>query len=281
VADESEEVKIEGSAFVSRNSTSGLGVHIICAMFSRIVLAGVLLIAATARSESATVSAAISLKDAISEIGATLKQQTGVDVQFQFGASGKLAEQIKQGAPVDLFISAAWKQVKDLAADGSVDEKTARVIARNTLVLIVPANAANPPAGFKELADARFKRIAIGEPRTVPAGDYAMQVLESLKIADVVGKRLVFGANVRQVLDYVERGEVDAGIVYRTDALESGEKVKLIATADAKLHQPIEYPAVVVKSAANRTSAERFVDFLSRPEAAKIFEAHGFSSAQP
>jgi molybdate transport system substrate-binding protein len=249
-------------------------------MIMRIFLAASLLLGAVAHAGTITASAAISLKDALGDIAAAYEKQGGDHVEFAYGASGQLSAQIQQGAPVDLFISAAWTQVDQLTQAGIADDSSKKVIVRNALVLIAPADAKAPPSGFSDLVDPKFTRIAIGDPKTVPAGEYAKQTLESLKIFDVVQSRLIFGANVRQVLSYVERGEVDAGIVYKTDALQSGEKVKVIAAADENLHKPIVYPAVIIKSTSNRGGAEKFIQFLSSDAAQKIFIARGFEPAK-
>jgi molybdate transport system substrate-binding protein len=249
-------------------------------MKRRIFLAMSLLVSTAVHAGTITASAAISLKDALGEVATAYEKQGGDHVEFAYGASGSLAAQIQQGAPVDLFISAAWTQVNQLTKAGIADDATKKVIARNSLVLIAPAGAASPPSSFNDLADAKYKKIAIGDPKVVPAGDYAKQTLESLKIFDAMQDRLIFGANVRQVLSYVERGEVDAGIVYKTDALQSGDKVKQIATADENLHKPIEYPAVIINRTADRADAEKFLEFLSSDAARQIFASHGFEPAK-
>jgi len=231
--------------------------------------------------EKITVSAAISLKDALVEIGRSYASATGDEVAFNFGASGQLMAQIEQGAPVDVFISAADKQVDRLAEEKLVDVNSRRVVAGNALVLIVPAGAASTVRSFEDLAKDSVKRIAIGQPKTVPAGEYAARALATLRVLDAVRERLVYGANVRQVLDYVERGEVDAGIVYRTDALESGDKVKVVATADGSLYDPIRYPAVVVTASAKRDAAARFVRHLEGRDAQAVLASRGFAPPPP
>ena len=248
---------------------------ILCAL-----LFGFLHSATIASADTINVSAAASLKDVLTDLAAQHKTAQGGgggdEVSFTFGASGQLATMIQDGAPVDLFISAAGKQVDDLVQAGIADPATRRIIAGNTLVLIVPAGDKNAPASFADLADARFPKIAIGNPPSVPAGDYALQTLTALHLADKLADRLIFGTNVRQVLAYVEDADVSAGIVYATDAKESGDKVKVIATADEKLHAPIIYPAVLLKSAKNKATAASFLDFLVSAQAAKAFAAKGF-----
>lgn len=229
-----------------------------------------------ARAEPVSVAAAISLKDGLGEIARQYQAETGRKVEFVFGSSGQLMTQIRNGAPIDLFISAANQQMDELAKEKLIDEASRQVIATNTLVLIVPADARAVPRDFADLADARFKRIAIGQPKTVPAGMYAMQALQALKLDAALRDRLVYGANARQVLAYVERGEVEAGIAYATDAIESGNKVKVAATADAKLHDPIVYPAAVIKGSKRADAARKFMEYLGTEKARKILDARGF-----
>src|SRR5688500_6413926 len=194
-----------------------------------------LLLAAPAWAETITVAAAVSLRDALSDVAAEFKSEAKHDVRFVFGSSGQLMAQVKNGAPIDLFISAADQQVDELLKDGLVLEGTRRIVAGNTLVLIVPAGAKSPPTGVEDLAYSRHKRTGIGDPKPVPAGDYAMQLLRSLKTADPVAPRTIHGTNVRQVLGYVERGEVVAGIAYYTDALASGGTVQIGERGDDRL----------------------------------------------
>jgi molybdate transport system substrate-binding protein len=119
--------------------------------------------------------------------------------------------------------------------------------------------------------------VAVGEPKTVPAGQHAAQVLRSLKLDEAMKGRLIYGANVRQVLEYVERGEVDAGIVYATDAREAGERVRVVATAEAGAHEPIQYPAVVLADSPRRAGARAFLDYLAAEKAREIFARRGFT----
>ncbi len=228
-----------------------------------------------------TVSAAISLKESLEEIGRAYESQTHDHVTFNFDASGKLAAQIRQGAPVDLFISADDEQMDKLADAKKVAAATRRVVVENTLVLISPADAKDSPAGFADLANDHGKKIAIGEPKTVPAGRYAMQTLKVMKLEKAVAPRLVYGESVRQVLTYVEQGEVCAGIVYGTDAKMAGAKVKVIATADASCHDKIEYPAAVVEGSAHADAAKRFLDYLAMEQAKKIFISKSFQMPGP
>jgi len=235
-----------------------------------------------ASADEIKVSVAVSLKEAVTEIAHNYKSAGGDDVVFTFGSSGQLATQIKDGAPVDAFISAANKQVDDLVKADLADPTTRRVVAGNTLVLIIPANATGAsPSAIADLADAKFKKIAIGDPKTVPAGDYAMQTLMALKLADKVSDRLIYGTNVRQVLAYVEDGDVAAGLVYATDAKESGDKVKVVATADEKTHEPIVYPAVVIKGSKKKDATVKFLDYLKSDNSQKVLLDKGFVTNVP
>lgn len=236
---------------------------------------------ASTGAETITVSAAVSLRETITQIARQYQARTCDRVDINFGASGMLAAQIEQGAPVDAFVSAANQQIEELIQSGRADRASRRIVVTNALVLVVPARAANPPRDFLELTSGKVKKIAIGQPRSVPAGLYAMQVLTSLKLTDAVRDRLVYAANVRQVLDYVQRDEVDAGVVYRTDAIEAGDAVKVTATAEASSHQPIEYPAVTVTGSTHTAAAARFLEHLGSTEARLIFAKHGFGLPPP
>jgi molybdate transport system substrate-binding protein len=243
------------------------------------IIALLLFGATGALADSISVSAAISTKEAMTDIAKAFEDQTHVHVDLTFGSSGALAAQIRNGAPVDLFISAANKEVDDLSKAGLVDDPTRRMVAGNELVLIVPAGSKGSVSNFEQLKDPAVRRLAIGEPKTVPAGQYAMQVLTRLNLQSELESRLVYGLNVRQVLDYVERGEVSAGIVYATDARQAGPKVKVVATAKASLHEPVVNPAVVVKASGNKALAVKFLDFVLSDKGQAALAAHGFTRA--
>jgi molybdate transport system substrate-binding protein len=228
-----------------------------------------------------TVSAAISLKEALTQIASGFEAAGGDTMQLNFGASGQLAAQIAQGAPVDLFISAGRREMDQLAKQGLIDPAALENICGNELVLIVPADAAFTPGSFSELTDTRVRRIAVGQPKIVPAGQYAQEVFDHLKIAGELAPKLVFGQNVRQVLDYVERGEVDAGVVYSTDAVAAGDKVRVAAKADASLHEPIIYPAAVIKQSSQAETARQFLNYLNTDAARRVLASHGFVVAAP
>lgn len=225
---------------------------------------------------SLLVSAAASLKDALEEIKPLYqKNNPNINISYNFGASGALQQQIEQGAPADIFISAAKRQVDALEQKGLLVAGTRAILAKNRLVLIVRKNARGVTS-FYNFSRPEIKRIAIGEPRSVPAGQYAEQVLQKLKLLPQIKPKLVYANNVRQVLAVVESGNADAGLVYATDAKIS-DKVKVVVAADEKYHSPIIYPLAVVKSSKNADAAKEFTKFLTTDNQAKaVLKKYGF-----
>jgi molybdate transport system substrate-binding protein len=242
--------------------------------------------AAPQQSSTITVSAAISLKDALDELGPIFQVQqhrknggSGTAVTFNYGGSGTLARQIEQGAPVDVFFSAAEKQMDELAAQGMIVADTRHDLVSNALVLIAPAQATPVLHSFQDLSNAAVKTIALGESSTVPAGMYARQTLEHLGLFAAVEKKVVYAKDVRAVLTYVETGNADAGLVYQTDA-NTSTKVRVVAVGPADSHDPILYPAAVLRDAKDKAAARAFVEFLQGPDARAIFQKYGFTSAE-
>ncbi len=233
----------------------------------------------TGDTGNVTVSAAVSLKDAFSEIGNLYKARTGKTVNFNFGASGALQRQIESGVPVDVFASAGAQQMDALAGRGLIDEAGRRDFARNTLVLVVPQDSQLNLTAFAGLADARIQKIAAGNPKTVPAGQYTEQVFNKINLRDKLQAKLILAEDVRQVLDYVMRGEVDAGIVYATDARSAGERVRVVATAAEDTHAPILYPIAVIKDSKQKQTAQEFVNLVSSSEGQSTLLKYGFASA--
>ncbi|MBD0313883.1 MAG: molybdate ABC transporter substrate-binding protein, partial [Microcoleus sp. T3-bin5] len=183
-------------------------------------------------------------------------------------------QQIEQGAPVDVFISAAKKQVDALEQKGLLLPGSRTNLANNRLVLIVAQDVVGITS-FYNLTDSKIKKIAIGEPKSVPVGQYAQEMLSKLGLWQQVLPKLVLGNNVRQVLTFVESGNVDAGIVYATDA-KASPKVAVGATAAANLHSPIVYPLAVIKRSRNPAAAKAFVEFLAGERAKIVFLKYGF-----
>ena len=224
-----------------------------------------------------TVSAAASLKDALAETETAYKQaKANIEFSNNFGSSGTLAVQIDQGAPVDLFLSAAAKPMDELEVKGLIVAGTRRNLLRNTLVLIVPLDS--KLSGFQGLTDGSIRTIALGDPASVPAGQYGRQTLAALHLLDKLNQKLVLGKDVRQVLTFVETGNADAGLVYTTDAQASG-RVRVVATAPESTHDPIVYSVAVIKGSRNEDTSRKFVEFLSSPMAQAIFVKHGFTIA--
>jgi molybdate transport system substrate-binding protein len=222
------------------------------------------------------VGAAISLKEAFTEIGAAYKRQTGTEVTFSFGASGVLEKQIEEGAPIDVFASAAEKEMNDLKEKKLIVESTRADFVRNTLVLVVPADSKLELHSFPDLLKPGVTKVAIGNPKTVPAGQYAQELLRNTQMWPRLESRLILGENVRQVLDYVARGEVDAGIVYATDAQIAHGKAVIAARAPDNDYGPILFPLAVIEKSPHEQAARKFVDLVLSPEGAQILKKHGF-----
>ena len=229
-------------------------------------------------SATLTISAAASLKDAMQQIQQSYtKEKPNVKLTYNFGSSGALQQQIEQGAGVDVFISAATKQMDALDKKGLLLEGTRKDLLKNQVVLVVPQKSTGV-TDFKDLTKPSVKKIALGEPKSVPAGEYAQQVLTALKILDAVKPKAVYAKDVRQALNYVESGNVDAGIVYLSDA-KSSPKVKIVKTAPENTHKSVVYPIAVLKSSKNADAAKDFVQFLSNNQAKTTFENQGFTFA--
>lgn len=225
-------------------------------------------------SPSLTISAAASLKDAIAEIQQLYTQQQPVTITNNFGASGSLQQQIEQGAPVDIFISAAATQMDALQQKELILTDTRKNILSNQVVLIAPKNS-NLVSNFKDLTSSRVQKIALGEPKSVPAGKYAQEVLTFYNIFNQIKPKIIYAKDVRQVLTYVETGNVDAGIIYITDAKVSD--VKIVAIAPANSHSPVVYPVAVIKASKNINAAKKFGQFLSSKVASDMFNKYGFT----
>lgn len=228
------------------------------------------------------VSAAASLREALQEAGQAFQtQHPGAKVAFNFGASGALASQIEQGAPVDAFASANQEHLDRLARQGLLLDQTRRDFTANALVLIQPGHG---PALAQpgDLLGSQVRRLALGDPATVPAGQYARQALTSLGLWEALRPKLVLAADVRQVREYVLRGEVDAGLVFASDmARRPGAEplpARVALTLDPGLHDPILYPAAVLKGSRQPREAAAFLDFLVSPAGQAILARWGFQT---
>lgn len=223
-----------------------------------------------------TISAAASMEGALKEIQKEYEaSHENVKLFYNFGSSGALQQQILQGAPVDLFLSASVEKFDVLVEKGVIDQNDAIDLIKNELVLIQNKQTANKLNEFADLGNESIKRLSIGTPEIVPAGAYAKETLESLKLWDALEAKFVFAKDVRQVLTYVETGNVDAGIVYKTDAMDS-VKVEVISVAPPNSHSPIIYPLGMIKDSKQKDEAEAFYQYLQSDSSAEIFKKHGF-----
>ncbi|MDR2056204.1 MAG: molybdate ABC transporter substrate-binding protein [Desulfovibrio sp.] len=242
-------------------------------VLSGLVLALILVLARNAAAAEMTISGAASLTDAFTELKTTFeKKHPGLTANVNFAASNPLLKQMQEGAPVDVFASADQATMDKAVASKVVDPATRKNFALNALVLIVPAGG-KKPANLAELG--KFSRIAVGNPESVPAGRYAREALTAARQWEPLQPKLIMGESVRQVLDYVARGEVDAGFVYATDALKQAGKVDVVLTASG--HQPVLYPIAVALTGKNSKMGQAFLDYTLSPEGQAILARYGFS----
>jgi molybdate transport system substrate-binding protein len=224
-----------------------------------------------------TVSAAISLKNTFEEIGKIFEEKhPGIIVRFNFGGSGDLARQIEAGAPVDVFASAAQKDMDVLEQKGLLMPGSRRDFSANGVVVIQPVVSKVSLNSIQDLRKAEVKNIVIGNPRSVPAGRYAEQVLRHFRLWEDIRDKLIFAEHVRQALDYVARNEVDAGIVYSTDAMARPKEVKVSFKAPVESHQPVVYPIGVVKGPRNESLARDFINLVLSGKGKNILKKYGF-----
>ncbi|WP_139995067.1 molybdate ABC transporter substrate-binding protein [Paenibacillus paridis] len=224
-----------------------------------------------------TISAAASMTDALKEIQTAYQTiHPNITLSFNFGASGALQQQIEQGAPADLFLSAAVKNMTALIDKELIDANQQVNLLANELVVVIPTDAKTAIESVNDLTKAEVKTVAIGIPESVPAGNYAKEALTSANLWDALQSKSVQAKDVRQVLQYVETGNADAGFVYKTDALTS-EQVKIAFTVDASSYKAIQYPIGIVKATKHSKEAEEFYTYLQSQEALDVFVKYGFS----
>jgi molybdate transport system substrate-binding protein len=246
-----------------------------------ITTASIISLAACSAAESVTlnVSAATSLADAIKEINSLyVTAHPNVTITPNFAGSGTLQTQIENGAPVDVFLSAATDKMDNLQKKDLILTGTRRNLVNNNIVLIVPNDSTLGLTSFNDLATDKVRKVAIGDPKSVPAGEYAHKAFDQLGITAKILPKEVLSSDARQVLTYVESGNVDAGIVYSTDALTS-KKAKVVAAAPAEVNAEIAYPVAVIKTTKIPDDARQYVDFLFSTPAKAVFEKYGFSMA--
>ena len=222
-----------------------------------------------------TVSAASSLTNAFQEIARTYEARyPDAKVSLNFGASGALLQQIAKGAPVDVFATADELTMNQAQLQGLVSQDERHDIARNALVIILPHQAKYSVKRINDLTQVAIRRVAISNAASVPAGRYAKQALEQADLWSSIGSKMITTQNVRQSLDYVSRGEVEAGFVYATDAALRKKEVDV--ACDVLLTTPIRYPAAAVASSHHRAESHRFIQYLLSPTAQSIFAKYGF-----
>ena len=248
-------------------------------ILSRVIPVVLLLLAVVrpAQAQDVILSVAISMKDVVDELGRRfMASRPGVTLRYNFGSSGELQKQIEGGAPVDLFISAAERQMDELVKKGLVVSQSRRIFARNVLTVVKPADSKIDIIKPGDLLDTRVTKVVIGNPKTVPAGQYAEESLKTLGIWDRLQPKLVFSENVRQALDYVGRGEVEAGFVYTTDAATRAHQVKEAFRPAEDTYRPVVYPAAVVAGAKQAALAQAFLDLLVSRDGQAILARFGF-----
>lgn len=233
--------------------------------------------ATTADAQELTVSVAISMKEVVEELGrAFTRPRPTVVLRYNLGSSGELQKQIEAGAPVDVFISAGERPMDELEGKRLLLPGTRRVFARNVLVVVQPVGARVVVAAPRDLLSPVVTRVAIGNPRTVPVGQYSEESLRALGLWDGVRSKLIFAENVRQVLEYVARGEVDAGFVYATDLALRAARVREAFRPAEDSYRPVLYPVAVMAATRRRQLATAFVDLLMHPDGQRVRERSGF-----
>ncbi len=225
------------------------------------------------------VGAASSLTDVLEAIAPSFqKTHPAIALNYSFSASGKLTQQIEQGAPMDVLISAAPQYINQLERSDRIDPDSRRLITKNRLVLIMPSDRPILTR-LTDLTQPEIKRIAVGDFRTVPAGQYAQAMLTTMQLLPQVQEKLVFGQNVRQVLAFVASGNADVGIVYRSDA-QTSDAVQIAFTIDPETYPEITYPAAILSTTRDRDAAQAYLDFLTQPDTQRMFHSYGFVPLQ-
>jgi len=237
-----------------------------------------LVVSVNARADELVVSAAASLTNAFKAVSDVFEQQhPGTKVLLNFGASDVLMQQIAKGAPADVFASADQKAMDKAVTEKVIVPATRKDFAANSLVLIVPTDSHFAPTAINDLAAANVKRVAYGDPASVPIGRYAQGALQAAGVWDAVSAKAVLAANVRQSLDYVSRGEVDAGFVFSTDAAVMPDKVKVALNVPTQT--PITYPIAQVEGSHHAADAQAFISFVLSPAGQAVLAKYGFKPA--
>jgi molybdate transport system substrate-binding protein len=243
--------------------------------FQTLAMTGLLLLALGARAAEITVFAAVSLTDSLKEIAAHYEKRTGENVVFNFGASSTMARQIEEGAPADVFFSADEAKMDALQKRGFILPGTRKDRLSNSLVIVVPTDSSLNIASATNLADAIVRRVALADPQAVPAGIYSKEYLVKLHLWKAIEPKVVPTENVRAALAAVESGNVEAGMVYKTDAAIS-HKVKVACEIPLHDGPKITYPMAVISESKHVAEAKAFVKYLEGDDAAQLFEKYGF-----
>lgn len=223
-----------------------------------------------------TVSAAASLTDVLNELAEIYNENNDVNITYNFAGSGTLQQQIENGADVDIFFSAGLNQMDALVEAGLVDQEDVVNILNNQVVLIKSTNSDLNIVGFESLALGEVDTVAIGDPASVPAGQYSFEILSNLGLLEEIEGKITYATDVRQVLQWVASEEAKAGILYNTDAMvEDG--VEVVAEAPADMYKEVIYPLAILKDSPNREVAEDFIGFLLSEESLAKFEEYGFT----
>jgi molybdate transport system substrate-binding protein len=233
---------------------------------------------AFSHAQNVTVFAAASLKDALDAVEAAYQKRSGQKTVISYASSSALAKQVESGAPAHIFISADLDWMDYLEKRKLIDTASRTNLLRNELVLVAPVDskvALNVGPNFALAGALGNGRLAMGDPDHVPAGKYGKAALESLGVWPSVAGKIARAENVRSALLFVSRGEAPLGIVYRTDAV-ADKRVRIAGAFPADSHPPIVYPAAILASGRNNTSAQHYLSFLKAPEALATFRKHGF-----
>ena len=253
-------------------------IYAVVAFLGILILAMAISQVAKQESDVITVSAASSLTEAFTDIASHFEEKnSGMNVSLNFGGSGDLRMQIEGGAPVDVFASADESQMNILGNKTLIDNSSRKDFAQNSLVLIVPETSTLNITGLKDLANPKIEKISICNPETVPAGKYARLALTEAGMWNQTEKKLVLADDVKQALVYVERGEMDAGFVYMTDAKNAQPGTIKIVT-NVHVSTPVTYPIAVVSSSKNKEEVQKFLDFITGEKGQAILKKYGFTA---
>lgn len=249
---------------------------VVLVLFISIMCGNQALLSGATEKKTVIISAASSLMDVMEEIKrAYEKNEKNTLLKFNFGSSGSLQLQIENGAPVDIFISAAKKQMDALEEKGLILKSSRKSVLSNKLVIVTRKGLENIKF-YKDVTTQKVKRLGIGEPKSVPAGQYAVESLKSMKYYQTVFPKLIFAKDVREVLTWVVTGNIDAGIIYKSDALTSN-KINIITYAPQNGYSPIIYPSAIIGKSKSINECKVFMKFLNSESAKKIFKKYGFA----